>query len=61
MGLVVARRRGEAVVLYSADSRIVVRVIETSDERSKLLLDAPKTVMILREEIDNEPEVKRAG
>jgi carbon storage regulator CsrA len=53
--LVIGRKAGEGIILKTRDGHIIVRVQKSQDGRTRLAIEAPRVVKILREElIDHE-------
>lgn len=57
--LLLSRRAGEAIVLHTRDTVTTVRVLETGRGQIVLGIDAPPSVVILREELIQEEEETR--
>lgn len=50
--LVLSRRKGEVIRVYTTDGIIEIQVCENTDHHTKLGITAPRNVTILREELD---------
>ena len=53
--LVLSRREGEAIILETSDGPIRVTLTEYNGQQTRVGVEAPKSVKILREELLNEP------
>lgn len=56
--LILARREGEAIILKTSDGSITIRLTEYNGKQTRVGIEAPKSVKVLREEL---LEVAEAG
>jgi carbon storage regulator len=55
--LVLSRREGEAIILETSDGTITVRLTEYNGSQTRVGVDAPASVRVLREELLEESQV----
>jgi carbon storage regulator CsrA len=55
--LVLSRREGEAIILETSDGPITIRLTEYNGNQTRVGVEAPRSVKVLREELlDDAPD-----
>ena len=54
--LVLSRREGEAIILETSDGRITVRLTEYNGQQTRVGIEAPRSVDVVREELLEDSE-----
>jgi carbon storage regulator len=55
--LVLSRREGEAIILETSDGPITIRLTEYNGSQTRIGVEAPRSVKVLREELLEESPV----